>query len=142
MLVDLEKLAGKIADAGGSSVIYIAATRQERAARLRLWNADDVVIFPCAALAAGTVIAVEPSAFVSYISPEPVIDVGTETALHFEDTSPAQLATGTGPTVATPIKSLFQQDLVAIRVLLEISYTMRAANMVSFLTAASWGAAS
>jgi hypothetical protein len=141
MLVDLEKLAGVIGDAGGTNVIYIAATRQERAARLRLWNADDVVIFPCASLAAGTVIAIEPNAFVSYVNPEPIIDVGTETALHFEDTSPAQLATGTGPTVATPIRSLFQQDLVAIKVVLEISYVMRATGMVSFMTSAAWGGA-
>jgi hypothetical protein len=30
---------------------------------------------------------------------------------------------------------------VAIKVLLEISYVMRAAGMVSFLTGAAWGAA-
>jgi hypothetical protein len=139
MLVDLEKLAGVISDAGGSGVVFIAATRQAIAARLRLRNLDQFSIFPCASLAAGTVVCVEPSAFVSYISPDPVIDVGLETALHFEDTSPQPIAAGTGPTVASPVRSLFQQDLVAIKVLLEISYAMRAANMVSYLTGAAWG---
>jgi hypothetical protein len=142
MLVDLEKLAGAIGDNGGANVVFIAATRQAFAARLRLRTLDQFTIWPCASLAAGTVICVCPDAFVSYISPDPIIDVGIETALHFEDTAPAQLATGTGPTVATPIRSLYQQDLVAIKVILEISYTMRANAMVSFLTGATWGAAS
>jgi hypothetical protein len=141
MLTDLERLAGVIADSGGSNVVFIAASRQAFAARLRLLS-DQFVIWPSAFLASGTVIAVEPSAFVSYVSPEPDIDVAIDAALTFEDTSPQPIAQGTGPTVATPVYSIYQQDLVAIRVLLEVSYTMRANGMVSYLTGATWGAAS
>jgi hypothetical protein len=141
MLIDLERLAGVIADSGGANVVFIAATRQALAARARLFNLDQFTIWPSAALAAGTVVCVCPDAFVSHVSPEPLIDVSTETALHFESASPAALASGTGPSVATPISSLYQQDLVAIRVELELAYVMRAAGMVSFLTGATWGSA-
>ena len=124
------------------TLVFIAATRQALAARLRLYNPGEFQVWPCSSLAAGTIVAVEPSAFVSYISPEPIIDVSRETSLHFDDTSPLPLASGTGPLIASPIRSIYQSDLVAVKVLLEISYVMRAAGMVSFMTGATWGAAS
>jgi hypothetical protein len=138
MLQDLNALAGVIADGGGSEVVYIAATRQALAAKTRLPRADSITIWPCSQLAAGTVIAVEPNAFVSAISPEPMIEAAIDGAVHMA--SPASpLATGTGPTVATPIRSLYQTDSIALRCMLDLTWAMRASNMVAYLTGATWG---
>jgi hypothetical protein len=55
-------------------------------------------------LAAGTVIAIEPLAFISGFSAEPRIDASIEAIVHFEDTSPRQI--GTPPNVvAAPVLS-------------------------------------
>jgi hypothetical protein len=135
MYTDLEKLAGAIGDAGGgNSIVFIMATRQAYAARLRLRNLDAVTIWPSASLAAGTLIAVETSAFASFVSPQPDISAGYESAPHL-NTVPLAGFTG------SPVQSLFQADLVALRCTLEISYTMRA-PMIAFITGATWGVAS
>ena len=85
MLEDLEKLAGAVLDAGGISVVYIASPKQAAATGLRLLT--DQTVWPCPALAAGTVVAVEPSAFVSAFGVEPRISASIETAIHFETKS-------------------------------------------------------
>jgi hypothetical protein len=138
MQKDVDKLCGVIADAGGGSRVVIAATRQAWALEHHWPNDNPPTIWESAALSAGTVVAVCPDAFVSSMG-EPRIEAGIETALHMEGASPAPLATGTGPVVASPIYSAFQMDLVVVRCILEIAYTMRADGMIAYLTGATWG---
>jgi hypothetical protein len=134
MYTDLEKLAGAICDAGGGgSMVYVMASRQAYAARLRLRNLDDVVIWPSANLTAGTIIAVEASAFVSFVSPQPDITAGSDGMLHL-NTVPLAGLTG------SPVRSLFQEDLIALRCQIEISYAMRA-PMIAVVNSATWGTA-
>jgi hypothetical protein len=135
MYTDLEKLAGAICDAGGGgSLVYVMAARQAYAARLRLRNLDEVTIWPSVSLSAGTIIAVDTSAFVSFVSPEPDITAGSDGMLHL-NTVPLAGLTG------SPVRSLFQEDLIALRCQIEISYTMRA-PMIAVVNSSTWGAAS
>jgi hypothetical protein len=65
-------------------------------------------------LAPKSVVAIAPAALVSgYGNPE--IETGKEAALHFEDSSPADIVNG-GGTMAAPTRSLFQNNLIGIRV--------------------------
>ena len=82
MIEDFEKLAGSVLNAGGVSVVYIASPKQAAAAQLRLLT--DATIWSCPALAPGSVVCVEPSAFVSIFGPEPRVSASIETAVHFE----------------------------------------------------------
>jgi hypothetical protein len=107
------------------------------AARLRLRNPDQFTIWPSTQLAAGTIICCDPGAFVSYINPEPLIDAAAHGALVMA-TPAVPFATGTGPTIGTPIRSLTQTDTIAIRVQLDVAFTMRAA-MIAVINGATWG---
>jgi hypothetical protein len=60
--------------------------------------------------------------------------------LHEEDTTPLALASGPQGTavVATPMRSLFQTDAVAIRMSLFVSWVMRRTGMVQTIAAVTW----
>jgi hypothetical protein len=138
MIADLEHLAGAVLNAGGTSVVYIASPKQAASAQLRLLT--DATIWPCPALAAGTVVAVEPSAFVSAFGVEPRISASVETAVHFEAATPLPIGSPGSPnTVAAPTRSAFQEDLVIIRATLDAAWTMRAAGMVAVINSVIWG---
>jgi hypothetical protein len=82
--------------------------------------------------------AVEAGSFVSAFNQIPEFDVSNTTALHLEDTSPAQLATGTGPTVATPIRSLYQTVCSALKLIMPCSWGMRATGHVQVINSCNW----
>ena len=85
----------------------------------------------------GNVYLVDAADFISSVG-APMFDVSDQAVLHMEDTSPAALATGTGPTVATPIRSLYQTDSMAIRLLWDLDFAWRRSNMVVWTTAITW----
>jgi len=66
-------------------------------------------------LPARTVTAIEVGAFASGFTSEPEISVGRESTLHF-DTTPQAIGVSGSPTA--PTSSLWQQDLVALRLIL------------------------
>ena len=136
MIEDLEKLAGSVLSAGGVSVVYIASPKQAAAAQLRLLT--DATIWSCPALAPGSVVCIEPSAFVSIFGPEPRVSASTEGAVHFEATTP--LPIGASGTVASPTLSPFQSHMVIVRCILDAAWTMRAAGMVAVVNSVVWGA--
>jgi hypothetical protein len=96
----------------------------------------DFTVLPTNAIAVGTVIAIEAGSFVSGFSAVPEFDVSKETAIHQEDTTPADIVSS-GGAAAVPVKSLFQVDSIALRMILRCSWGMRAPH-VSFLTGATW----
>ena len=92
---DVEGLVNTLAtNGGGIDVVFIAAPAQ--AAAMRLWAGPhfSFPILASAALANGTVVAVEASSFVSGFGPEPQFDTSEESVIHAEDSAPLQLATG------------------------------------------------
>lgn len=140
MIADLELLAGTIIAAGGIDVVYIASPRQAMSARLRLGTAK-ATIWASSALADGTVIAIEPQAFVSAFGANPKITASMQTAIHMDDAATALAATGTPNTVSAPARSLFQTDTIALKLILDAAWALRAAGRVQVITDATWGAA-
>jgi hypothetical protein len=96
-------------------------------------------VWPTLGVAAGTVIALDPAAFASAFGPDPEISSSTETLVHLEDTTPAQIGTAGSPNVvAAPTRSLFQTDAIAVRLILRCAWTWRVPGAVSWIQNATW----
>jgi len=138
MVGDLSNIAGAIADNGGSgNVVYIASPKQAMSAKIRLLTQEQQTIWGCPALAAGTVIGVDPGAFVSAFGPEPRIDASREAAIEMR-TDPAGIVSGSPGTVSAPVKSLWQTQCIAIRAIVYAAWTMRQPGMVAYVTGCNW----
>jgi hypothetical protein len=141
---DLGKLVADIASRGGGArAAFIAAPSQATA--IRFWaggqfgvtpQTDVLPVAASAALADGTVICIEPESFATTLG-EVSFDMSTGTSLHMEDTSPADIVPPSG-TPSTPVKSMFQTDLLALKMsLLGADWCMRAPH-VSYMTGVQW----
>jgi hypothetical protein len=138
---DVAKLVGAIhASGGGSSIVLFAAPPQAAAASILAGPGLNLPVIVAPSLAAGTVVAVEAQAFASGFSDAPRLEVGREAALHFEDVAPQHLSAVGSPnnTVAAPIRSALQNDLVALRMILRVAFGMRAPGMVQHITGATY----
>jgi hypothetical protein len=113
MARDLANLAGAIGSAGidPSNVIFAAGPREALLAQALVEN--DVLM--TLGLPAKSVAAFAPAAVYSGYQDVPTIVTSTETAIHMEDTAPAEIVSTPG-VVAAPDVSYFQQELIAIRV--------------------------
>jgi len=94
------------------------------------------------AIAAGTVIMIEASSFVSAFDPTPEFTAGDQMTIHMEDTSPADIVSG-GGAAAVPVKSMLQIDSIGLRMILRAAWGLRGPKVatkanVAYLTGATW----
>ena len=68
----------------------------------------------------------------------PRFSMSNTAVLHMEDTTPLEIVSGTGPTTADPVRSLFQTDSMAIRMILPVTWAMVRASMVDGIDTVSW----
>lgn len=139
MVKDLSGLAGAIGDAGGGTgILYFANPRQATAIELRAEKFAEKVV-PTAKLAAGTVVAIETAGIASAFDGLPKVDVGKETVIHWEDTAPQPIASpGTPNVVAAPVRSGYQTDVMALRLILRCAWASRMAGAVQMVTGTTW----
>lgn len=96
-------------------------------------------VIQSANVAAGTVFLVDAADFFTATGDEPRFDVSDQATLHMEDTTPAQIGTaGTPNVVAAPVRSMFQTDSIALRMILDMNWAMRRAGAVAFVTGVTW----
>ena len=129
-------LAALAANGAGLAQVFIAAPQQ--AGALKVWAGPkfDYPVLASAALAAGTVVAIEASAFASAFSPVPEFSSCTQGVLH-EDTVPLHIVDGSG-TPAPGTRSLWQTDTIALRMVLRASYGMRGNGLVQMIQNVTW----
>lgn len=144
MLADLETLGGAVCDLGssGSNLIYVASPRQAVSANLRLRTVPGqqrVTVVPSHALADGVVVAIDPAAFVCSFG-VPTISASIDTTLVMNTVAAAIGTAGSPPVVGAPTQSVWQQDLVALKVGLPATWVMRA-PLIAFVTGVLWGKA-
>src|SRR5262249_51496487 len=126
MLSDLGSLfAGLAANGAGKTAVVIAAMAQAVKLKASVGPKWDFPILASTALATGTVAVLELASFVSGFSSVAEFDVTRVGAVHMEDTSPSNITGGT-PSPATPVKSLFQIDAMALRTNLWGAWGLRA----------------
>src|SRR5262249_26063767 len=136
---DIEALVAAIAASyGGGSVAFVCSPGQ--AAALKFWSGDrfDYPILPSSALPAGTVIARESANLVASIAGGvPTLSTSTGATLHFESDTPQDI-TGGSPSPAAPVRSMFQVDAVALRMVVQgVDWAMRAPH-AQWMTSVNW----
>jgi HK97 family phage major capsid protein/HK97 family phage prohead protease len=88
---------------------------------------------------AGVVIIVDAADFFSATGDDPKFDVSDQATLHMEDTTPLAIGTAGAPnTVAAPVRSLFQTDSLALRMILPINWALRRTGVAIERTAVTW----
>jgi HK97 family phage prohead protease len=87
----------------------------------------------------GTVIAMDAADFVAVGGEAPRFEISDQATLHLEDTTPLDIGTaGTPPVVAAPVKSMFQTDSLALRLVLPTNWTVRRAGVVAWVAGVTW----
>jgi hypothetical protein len=88
----------------------------------------------------GTVIILNADDFMSVTGDDPRFDVSDQATLHFEDTTPLQIASGAqgSGVLATPTRSLFQTDSLALRMILPMNWAMRRTGVVAWVSSVTW----
>jgi HK97 family phage prohead protease/HK97 family phage major capsid protein len=109
---------------------------REELARGTLIN---VPVIDSGTVAAKTLILVDAADFVTVGAEGPTFDVSDTATIHEEDTTPAAIVGGTAPgTPATPVRSLWQTDTLALRMIQRLNFTMRRTGMVSWVQNITW----
>ena len=135
MLEDVANLTGTVAAvAAGSPIVIVASPKQYAALRTRL-PAVPFDVFPSSALADKTVLAVASNAITSASSGLPRFEIAKNATLHFEDTTPLDITTAS---VATTVKSLYQSDLIGLRVIFQASWGLRSSSGIAVLSNVKW----
>jgi hypothetical protein len=85
-----------------------------------------------------TMILVDAADFVVVGGEAPRLEISDQATLHFEDTSPTDLVSGSPGVVATPQKSLFQTDSLALRLVQPLNWIQRRAGTIVNMTGTTW----
>jgi HK97 family phage major capsid protein/HK97 family phage prohead protease len=89
---------------------------------------------------AGMVILINADDLMVVQGDSPRFDVSDQATLHYEDTSPLQLVTGAqgSGVVASPSRSLFQTDSLALRMILPMNWALLRTGSVAWVTGVTW----
>lgn len=88
---------------------------------------------------AGMLILLDAADFVSVTGDDPRFEVSDQAVLHMEDTTPLAIGTaGTPPVVAAPVRSMFQTDSLALRMIIPMNWAMRRAGVVAWTQSVTW----
>jgi hypothetical protein len=135
MLADVQTLASAVAPiAGNHPIVFIAAPAQAVALRLFAQRVGYQVL-SSGALADRTVIAVASNALASAFDPTPRFEASDQAVLHM-DTAPTQLsgnATATPVAMAYPMRSMFQEDSIALKTTLKVAWALRNAGGIAWI---------
>lgn len=85
-----------------------------------------------------TVILIDAADFVTADGGAPRFELSDQATLHLEDTTPADLVSGSPGVVATPQKSLFQTDSLALRMVMPLNWLQRRAGTVAWTQTVTW----
>jgi HK97 family phage prohead protease len=86
-----------------------------------------------------TVIVVDAADFVSVSGDAPRFEISDQATLHMEDTTPTDISTAGSPAVvAYPAKSMFQTDMLALRLILPVNWCLRRTGVVAWVAGVTW----
>jgi HK97 family phage prohead protease/HK97 family phage major capsid protein len=86
---------------------------------------------------AGTVIVIDAADFVSVTGDGPRFEISDQATLHMEDTTPTDISTS-GTAVAFPAKSMFQTDMLALRMIMPLTWGIRRTGTVAWVAGVTW----
>jgi HK97 family phage prohead protease len=99
-----------------------------------------VGLIESATVPVGMAIMVDAADFTTAGAEGPRLEISDQATLHMEDTTPQDIVGGgaSGPTVANPVKSMWQTDSLALRLIMHMNWIMRR-PVVSWMTGVQWG---
>jgi HK97 family phage prohead protease/HK97 family phage major capsid protein len=81
---------------------------------------------------------VDAADFVVVGGEAPRLEISDQATLHMEDTNPTDLVSGSPGVVATPQRSLFQTDSLALRLVMPLNWLQRRAGTIVQMTGTTW----
>jgi hypothetical protein len=119
---------------GGGDVAFIANPQEANVLRIRL-PALSLPVLASRAMPTGSILAIDPTCFAISIS-DLEIFAAEESVIHVSDT-PLEIVSATGPTTADPTRSTYQTGVVALRMIVDLSFVARG-NRVALMESVSW----
>jgi hypothetical protein len=138
MAEDLGALTGAIGAAGidPTGAVFVCGPREATIIKAKIGLRFDYPVLTTLGLPAKTVACFAPAGVASGYQDAPRIETGKEAVLHMEDTTPAHIV-GAGGALAAPSKSMFQTDIIAIRVRANCAWAV-AAGAAQVITSVNW----
>lgn len=124
------------------------STMQPPAAAAPLWPLQAMLaagkvgkadLIESATVPPGMAIMVDAADFTTAGAEGPRMEISDQATLHMEDTAPQDIVSGPSgtPVAATPVKSMFQTDSLALRLILFLNWIMRR-PVVSWMSGVTW----
>jgi HK97 family phage major capsid protein/HK97 family phage prohead protease len=102
-------------------------------------NINGIPVLVSSTVTADMMITVDAAWFATATGDEPRFDVSDQATLHMEDTSPVAIGTaGTPNVVAAPVRSLFQTDSLALRMILPMNWIKVRTPSVAWSSSVTW----
>jgi hypothetical protein len=138
MSADLGKIANAIGAAACDPDRMVVIASPAQAVALRLLSSPNFTntIIGTPALAAGTIVGVDPKAIATGFSGVPTIETSREATIEYEDTSPTDITTG--GVAAGTVRSAFQTDTQVLRVRTNCCWGLLATGAVQFISSTTW----
>jgi hypothetical protein len=140
MVEDIGALVAAVSSVAGTGpFILITSPARVVALTMRLFQPpQNVTLLASSAIAAGDVIVIAPAALVSATGADVSVEASREAAVHM-DTTPAALVGKTAPPpaladVATPQRSVFQTDSIALKLRLPVAWLLRDSRGLAWLS--------
>ncbi len=99
--------------------------------------ANNYTVIGTPAIATGTIVGVAPDAIVSGFTGTPEIEISKDGAIHMEDAAPTDVGAA-GAIAAGSVKSLWQANLIAIRLRVRCAWGKLNPDAVQMVTGVSW----
>jgi hypothetical protein len=137
LLADLAAIAAAAGDAGlnAENLMFFSHPGQAYAAR-GLITPFPFTIIGTAAIAKGILVGIVPEAVASAVT-EIAVEARETGTLHMESATPAALVSG--GVVASPVRQLFQADLVGIKVRARMAWAAIDPAAVQVISSVTWG---
>lgn len=85
-----------------------------------------------------TMILIDAADFVTMSGDAVRLDLSDQATLHMEDTTPLDLVSGSPGTVASPQRSLFQTDSIALRMVTSLNWAIRRTGIIAWTQNVTW----
>jgi len=138
MMADLKALGAAVTGTGNPDATVAFVVNPAQAIRIGILAPNYGNLIVTGYMAAGSVGAIDTSAIAMLVS-EPAFRISKDATMHM-DNVPLPLATGVqgSAVVATPMSSLFQQDMVGLRCVLRAGWAKRRTTATALATAVTW----
>jgi hypothetical protein len=138
MAEELFALVGAVGAAGidPSGVVFVCSARECQMVKTKVGPKFDSLVLPSLGLPDKTVVAVAAGALASGYRDAPSVETSREALIHFEDSAPAAIIDPAGK-LATPTRSAFQTDCVALRVRAKLAWAV-APGGAQVITGVNW----